>query len=122
LGYSISSVGGTCGGTLSGNTYTTNAIYANCTVTASFAATATSTYTVTAIAGLGGTISGPTSVQVNPGGTATFTFVPNPGGSVSYVMSSCGGGGGQWIEWINRYVFMTSPVNSNCTVQVSFGR
>lgn len=35
-GYSISSVGGTCGGTLSGNTYTTNAITSNCTVVASF--------------------------------------------------------------------------------------
>ena len=36
-GYVISSVTG-CGGTLSGNTYTTGAISANCTVTASFAA------------------------------------------------------------------------------------
>jgi hypothetical protein len=31
-GYSISSVGGTCGGTLGGNMYTTNAVTANCTV------------------------------------------------------------------------------------------
>jgi trimeric autotransporter adhesin len=33
----VATVGGTCGGTLSGNTYTTNVIAANCTVTASFA-------------------------------------------------------------------------------------
>ena len=36
--YTISSVNGTCGGTLNGNTYTTNAINANCTVVATFAA------------------------------------------------------------------------------------
>jgi len=36
--YTISSVDGTCGGTLNGNTYTTNAINANCTVVATFAA------------------------------------------------------------------------------------
>jgi hypothetical protein len=37
-GYAVSSVNGTCGGTLSGNTYTTNAIIQNCTVVASFVA------------------------------------------------------------------------------------
>ncbi len=36
-GYTASA-GGTCGGTLAGNTYTTNAVTANCTVTASFSA------------------------------------------------------------------------------------
>ncbi|MCL2871925.1 MAG: hypothetical protein FWF41_02920 [Betaproteobacteria bacterium] len=36
-GYTLSSVGGTCGGTLSGNTYTTKIVTANCTVAASFA-------------------------------------------------------------------------------------
>lgn len=35
-GFSILSVDGTCGGTLSGNTYTTNAITADCSVAASF--------------------------------------------------------------------------------------
>ena len=34
--YIISSVGGTCGGSLVGNIYTTNAVSGNCTVTASF--------------------------------------------------------------------------------------
>jgi len=36
-GHEIASVGGTCGGSLSGNTYTTNAITAACTVNATFA-------------------------------------------------------------------------------------
>ena len=35
-GYQISGVGGTCGGSLSGNTYTTNAVTAACTVAATF--------------------------------------------------------------------------------------
>ena len=36
-GYEIAAVGGTCGGSLSGNTYTTNAITAACTVRVTFA-------------------------------------------------------------------------------------
>lgn len=35
-GFVVDTVGGTCGGTLSGGRYTTNAVSANCTVTASF--------------------------------------------------------------------------------------
>ena len=37
-GYAVASVGGTCGGTLNGNLYTTNAITDDCTVVATFAA------------------------------------------------------------------------------------
>jgi len=37
--YTISSVDGTCGGTLNGNTYTTKSVTANCTVVASFSQT-----------------------------------------------------------------------------------
>jgi hypothetical protein len=47
-GYKVSSVGGTCGGTLNGNSYTTNAVKANCTVAATFTPV---TYTITASAG-----------------------------------------------------------------------
>jgi hypothetical protein len=36
-GYAISDVGGTCGGVLNGNSYTTNAVTADCTVVATFA-------------------------------------------------------------------------------------
>ena len=58
-GYSIA-MGGTCGGTLLGNTYTTAAASHNCTVEASFALI---TRTVTPSAGANGTIS-PSSAQV----------------------------------------------------------
>ena len=36
-GFAVQSVGGTCGGTLAGNVFTTNGVTANCTVTAVFA-------------------------------------------------------------------------------------
>jgi hypothetical protein len=41
-GYTVDSVGGTCGGTLNGNTYTTNAVTTDCTVVASFTQAANS--------------------------------------------------------------------------------
>jgi hypothetical protein len=68
-------MGGTCGGTLNGNTYTTNPIRANCTVTASFSL---NTYTITATAGTNGSInpSGPVPVNYNAS-SPKFTFTPN---------------------------------------------
>src|SRR3989344_6038569 len=60
-GYTASATG--CGGSLSGTTYTTGAITGACTVSATFAV---NTYTVTASAGAGGTIS-PASRSVNYG-------------------------------------------------------
>ena len=66
-GYAVSSVGGTCGGTLSGNTYTTAAVNANCTVVAAFA-------------------------QTSAGASITNCFtVPN---SVSFAMYSAAGNAG----------------------------
>lgn len=61
-GYTAS-VGGTCGGALVGTTYTTNAITANCTVTASFAAETTPPV-----------ISAPLPSGVKPYGTASVTL------------------------------------------------
>ncbi len=55
-GYSISSVGGTCGGSLSGSTYTTNAITSNCSVSAMFTANPVN-YTLSVIRSGSGTVS-----------------------------------------------------------------
>ncbi len=60
-GYAISSVSG-CSGSLSGKTYTTGAINANCTVTASFVAVGV---TVTA---------NPLNYYISPGATTAVTF------------------------------------------------
>ena len=74
--YQIDSVGGTCGGSLNGNIYTTNSVTKDCTVVAYFAV---KTYTITASAGRGGSISPSGSVSVNCGGSKTFSITPDTG-------------------------------------------
>ncbi|MCB1921547.1 MAG: hypothetical protein KDJ28_16450, partial [Candidatus Competibacteraceae bacterium] len=74
-----------CSGSLSGTTYTTGPITANCTVAANFVA---QTYTVTATAGTGGTIS-PGSALVSYNQTTAFTVTPNTGYTAS--VSGCNG-------------------------------
>jgi len=105
-GYGIASVTG-CGGTLSGSTYTTGAISANCAVTASFVAQ----FTVTATAGNGGTIS-PASTAVNSGGTTTLTVTPNSG----YIIGSVSGCSGT----LSGSTYTTAAISANCTVTASF--
>ena len=71
-GYHIASVTG-CGGTLSGNTFTTGPITSDCTVTATFEI---NTYTITATAGTGGTIT-PGTVTLNYGSSQIYTVSAN---------------------------------------------
>jgi hypothetical protein len=108
-GYSIGEVNGTCGGSFSGNTYTTNAIAAPCTVTASFTL---NSYTVTASAGAGGMIA-PASRLVNHGSTTTFTVEPNAGYSTGSVAGTCGGA-------LSGTTFTTAAVTAPCTVDAAF--
>ena len=111
-GYAISSVGGTCGGTLSSSTYTTGAITANCTVTATFYQTPIY-YTVTASAGTGGSISPSGAVSVNSGATRAFTVTPNTGYAISSVGGTCGG-------TLSGSTYTTNAIYSNCTVSATF--
>jgi uncharacterized delta-60 repeat protein len=107
IGYTAS-VAGTCGGTLVGNTYTTNAITGPCTASATFTL---NQYTVTATAGLGGTIS-PASALVSHGSTTTFTVTPNAG----YTASMGGSCGGTLVG--NTYT--TNVITGLCTVAATF--
>ncbi|MCL1960909.1 MAG: hypothetical protein FWG56_03870 [Desulfovibrionaceae bacterium] len=110
-GYAVSTVGGTCGGTLSGNTYTTRAITANCTVTASF-----KTQTViTASAGANGSISPAGAVGVASGTSGTFTVTPNAGYRISSVGGTCGG-------TLNGNTYTTNAITKSCTVTSMFIR
>jgi hypothetical protein len=68
-------VGGTCGGSLAGNTYTTNAITANCTVAATF-----SFIPVTSFTGPTATGTGNATVSFTGGG-ATCSFAPQGSGT-----------------------------------------
>ncbi len=85
-GYTAS-VGGTCGGALAGTTYTTNAITADCTVDATFTMV---THIVTPSAGSNGSITPNTPQTVADGATTTFTVTPLAGYTAS-VGGTCGG-------------------------------
>ena len=116
-GYEISSIGGTCGGTLSGSTYTTNAITGDCSVDATFTETAGVSFTVTpsVFQGTGGEISPIDPQTVSAGDTATFTLTPNSGYRVSNVGGTCGGN-----FYPSTLTFITNPVTADCTVSAGF--
>jgi hypothetical protein len=107
-GYAISSVTG-CGGTLSGNTYTTGAITASCSVSATFNPT---TYTVTPSASSGGSISPSVPQTVSSGAKKAFTVTPNSGYTIASV-KGCGG-------TLSGNTYTTAAVTANCSVVASF--
>jgi outer membrane protein assembly factor BamB len=108
--YRIAGVAG-CGGSLEGSTYTTGAITADCTVTATFEIV---THTVTPDAGDGseGTIVPGTPQTVDDGDTIAFTITPIE----PYVVASASGCNGE----LAGNVYTTGPVTADCTVAVSF--
>jgi alpha-tubulin suppressor-like RCC1 family protein len=112
-GYTIASVVASgCGGILSGTTYTAGPVNADCSVAASFAAI-TSTYTVTASAGTGGSIT-PATLGVAQGETAVLTVTANPGYSIASVTpTGCTG-------TLAGTAFTTGPITANCSVVASF--
>jgi len=110
-GYHTNIVSGCNNGYFNGNTYTTGAIYSNCTVYATFSQNAPLTYTVSTSAGTGGTIS-PSSRQVNSGSTTTFYINANNGYSINSV-TGCNG-------YLSGNTYHTGAINSNCSVYASF--
>jgi hypothetical protein len=98
-GYAIASVTG-CGGTLIGTTYTTGPATANCTVTASFTASALNTLTVTR-SGSGSVVSLPAGIDCGQicsssfiGGTAvSLTATPASGWTFAGWTGACTGTG-----------------------------
>lgn len=106
-GYDVVNVSG-CDGTLSDNTFTTGTITADCTVSATFALRS---YTVTASAGTGGSIS-PESVVVNHGDPASFTLTPSTGYEIAGA-SGCNG-------VLAGNTFSVASVESACNVSASF--
>jgi hypothetical protein len=111
-GYLVSSVGGTCGGALSGNTFTAKAIAGNCSVTAKF--TKVTTYNVTPSVGSGGAISPSTAVSVISGSNTSFTITPDTG----YTLSNASGCNGS----LSGTTYTTGNITGNCTVTASFTR
>lgn len=110
-GQQILAVEGSCGGQLNGNTFTTNAITADCTVQARF--TDSTRFVVTPSAGPGGSIN-PSGAQSVAGGAAVeFTLTPDPGHAIAGIGGTCGGS-------LEGATFTTSPASVNCTVEASF--
>jgi hypothetical protein len=109
--YQIVSVNG-CNGTLTGNTYTTAPITANCTITASFAPVNSSTFTVSVQAASGGSISPNASQVVVANTTVSFTVTPSNGYQIASV-TGCGGA-------LTGNTYTTGPITANCTVSASF--
>jgi hypothetical protein len=106
-GYDIASVTG-CGGSLSGSTYTTAALTADCAVTASFKL---KQYAVTVTSTAGGSAS-PTSVNVDHGTTTVITLTPQAGFEVASVTGCAGTLSG------SRYT--TGAITAACAVNASF--
>lgn len=109
--------GGTCpAGSYVGNTYTTGAVMANCTVDITFT-NATTVVTATPNNPAGGSIIGGAKT-VTPGGSATWRVVPNSGFTPSEPTNTCGAGVGSWNADHTEY--SVSPVNANCNVTFGF--
>ena len=108
-GYTAS-VATTCGGALVGNTFTTGAITAPCSVVASFAL---NTYAVAPITtSANGTISPNTAQIISHGSTTAFTVAPNNGYTAS-VGGSCGGS-------LVGTTYTTNAISGPCGVVASF--
>jgi hypothetical protein len=108
IGYHIALVTG-CSGTLSGSTYTTGPVTADCMVSATFAI---NTYTVAPSAGANGSISPSTPQTVNYYQTAAFTITPNTGYHIALV-TGCSG-------TLNGNTYTTGPVTADCAVSATF--
>ncbi|MGN6519130.1 MAG: beta strand repeat-containing protein, partial [Dokdonella sp.] len=111
-GFHIDTIGGTCGGSLAGNTYTTNAVTADCTVIANFAADIVN-HTVTGVVGTPSGSITPASQSVVDGATATLTVTANSGFHIDTV-TGCGGS----MTGANTYT--TGAVTADCTVVANF--
>ena len=92
------------------SSYTFSNVTAAHTISATFAVR---TYTLTASAGTGGTISPSGSVSVNHGANQTFTITPNTGYGVTNVLVD-----GASVGAVSSYTF--NNVTANHTISASF--
>jgi hypothetical protein len=109
-GYHVAGVSGTCGGTVIGNTFTTNPVTANCSVVATFAI---NQYTLLSSTGANGMISPLGDQIVNHGATPSFTLTPDTDYHVYQVTGTCGG-------TLDGTTFTVNPITANCSIIASF--
>ncbi len=106
-GFEIDTITG-CAGTRSSSTFTTGAVTANCTVTASFKRRS---YTVTATAGTGGTITPASSLGAH-GSRVTLTVTPE----ANFVVDTVTGCAGAFVA----PTYTTGALTGPCTVTATF--
>lgn len=113
--FEIDAVSGTCGGSLLGNTYTTNTITADCTVIANFKAIATDpkSYSVIPSTSDGGEITPNTVQTITQGDAATFTLAADALFEIDTVSGTCGGS-------LEENTYTTDPITADCTVIANF--
>src|SRR5579863_3555175 len=106
---------GTCGGVLSGGTYTTLPVVGDCTVFANFAP---DNYTVTPSADLHGTISPNVPIAANSKSVLEFTVIPDLG----YFAAMGGSCGGTYPAGTNggTFTYTVSQLTADCTVLANF--
>lgn len=104
--------GAVTGGTLVGNTYTTNAVAQDCTVSISFSNTGV--VTVTPAVGANGSITPNAPKSVSTGGSVSYVVTPNSGYAATTPGGTCTAG-----TWAGN-VYTISPVSANCTVNFNF--
>ncbi len=106
-GYQIESVTG-CDGTLSGTSFTTGPVTADCSVSATFI----KIWTITAVAGANGSINPSGVVIAAQGSTTSFTVTPDTGYKADSV-TGCNG-------TLSGKTFVTGPIAADCTVNATF--
>ena len=95
-------------------TYTFSNVTANHSIAATFSASTTSTtYTITATSGAGGSISPSGATTVNSGGSQTYTITPSSGYSISSVLVDGASAGA-----VSSYTF--SNVTASHTISATF--
>ncbi|MDC6471723.1 hypothetical protein PQZ11_01550 [Luminiphilus sp.] len=112
-GYVVAAVGGTCGGSLSGSSYTTDVISGACTVEATFSEIVGAAYAVSPSAGANGSIDPSTPVTVAEGATTAFALTADSGYEIDQVSGTCGGS-------LSGSTYVTEAITSDCTVTVTY--
>ncbi len=114
-GYTLQSVSGTCGGNLSGNTYTTNAITSNCTVVANFIGTYTLSGRVTIQRSGAGLFRSPvplSGVTITLSGTSAGTAITDSNGN--YIFTGLISGNYIIVPSLTGYAF--TPVSRSVNI------
>lgn len=116
-GYSIASV--TVDGSSVGavSSYTFSNVNKNHTIAATFAPATISSYTITASAGTGGSISPNGTTTINSGGSQAYTITPN----VGYYTVSVTVDGAVVASNMGSYNYTFSNVTANHTIAATFG-